>query len=224
MRSDDYDRMDTREKGGKTERQRGRARHNPYAKNNTEQQVFISPTHSLRVPASEDAREVAKKLTKSCREGDPPALLTIGNACINQAVKAIAISRRYLKDDSLDLAFQPAFRDESRSRASIAFYISAEPWSDVNTQLEVVELSVASTSKPNVVAGAIAGKIRESKQVYLSAIGIDAVANAVLAVGNARLYLEEDNLDIKVQPEFVHIEKYGRQMNGLRFCLVTQEL
>ncbi len=31
---------------------------------------------------------------------------------------------------------------------------------------------------------------------------MDAVTNAVLAVGNARLFLEQDNYDIRCEPEF----------------------
>jgi hypothetical protein len=42
--------------------------------------------------------------------------------------------------------------------------------------------------------GALAARVRESRQPVLVAIGVDAVANAVLAVGNARLFLEQNNL------------------------------
>lgn len=224
MSRDDMDGVDDRDRGGKTRRPRENVRHRPYPKEQNSPEAYDSPQHSLRVSGTEDARQVARKLAESCREGDPPALLTIGNTCINQAVKAIAISRQYLKDDAIDLAFQPAFRDEDRTKPFIAFYVSRQkPCSDEAKEDEV-ELAVASTSKPKVVAGAIAGKIRETKQVFLSAIGVDAVANAVLAIGNARLYLEEDNLDIRVQPEFVHIEKNGKQMNALRFFIIPQKV
>lgn len=36
--------------------------------------------------------------------------------------------------------------------------------------------------------------MREGKQAALVSIGVDAVANAVLTIGNARLYLEENNM------------------------------
>ncbi len=36
--------------------------------------------------------------------------------------------------------------------------------------------------------------MREQKQPVLTAIGVDAVSNAVLAIGNARLFLEQNNL------------------------------
>lgn len=43
-------------------------------------------------------------------------------------------------------------------------------------------------------AGALAARVREQKQPVLTAIGVDAVSNAVLAIGNARLFLEQNNL------------------------------
>lgn len=48
-------------------------------------------------------------------------------------------------------------------------------------------------------------QVREGTSVVLTAMGIDSVANTVLAIGNARIYLEENRLDIKVQPEFVKV-------------------
>lgn len=41
-------------------------------------------------------------------------------------------------------------------------------------------------------------QVREGRRVQLTAVGADAVSNAVLAIGNARLFLEADHLDIKV--------------------------
>lgn len=78
---------------------------------------------------------------------------------------------------------------------------------------------VSGQSKHATVAGAIAGKVREAKNVYLTAMGIDAVANTVLAIGNARIYLENDKLDIKVQPEFEKVMKEGGERNVLRFIV-----
>lgn len=45
-----------------------------------------------------------------------------------------------------------------------------------------------------VLAGALAARIREGKHAALISIGVDAVANAVLTIGNSRLYLEENNM------------------------------
>ena len=40
--------------------------------------------------------------------------------------------------------------------------------------------------------------MRENQRVYVLGIGADAVTNAILGIGNARLFLENDRLDIKV--------------------------
>eukprot|EP00983_Pelagomonas_calceolata_P088795 1157244-Pelagomonas_calceolata.AAC.6 len=40
-------------------------------------------------------------------------------------------------------------------------------------------------------------QVRENRRVYVLGIGADAVTNAILGIGNARLFLENDRLDIK---------------------------
>ena len=51
-------------------------------------------------------------------------------------------------------------------------------------------MPVASVTQPAVVAGALAARVRENVEVALSAIGVDAVGNAIRAICFARLYLE----------------------------------
>ncbi len=87
-----------------------------------------------------------------------------------------------------------------------------------------VEMSVSAGSNANVVAGAIAARVREGKVPYLVGIGVDAVANAVLAIGRARLYLEPDGLDVRARPEFVHVHKNGSELNALKFLLAVDRI
>ncbi|MEW5308005.1 MAG: hypothetical protein WDW38_007322 [Sanguina aurantia] len=179
----------------------------------------------IKVSAGSNVKAVAGKIAHSCREGNPPAALCIGAACINQAVKAVCIARGYLTQDGMDLSLQPAFRDTDRSRASLALYLAkqaiAAPPSNGE---ESVELSVGAHSKPAVVAGALAARVREGKNVSMTAIGVDAVSNAVLAIGNARLYLEQDHLDIRVQPMFVQVQKEDRELNAVRFQVSVEQI
>lgn len=51
-------------------------------------------------------------------------------------------------------------------------------------------MPVAGSTEPAVVAGALAARVRENVDVYLSAIGVDAVGNAMRAICYARIYLE----------------------------------
>jgi len=37
------------------------------------------------------------------------------------------------------------------------------------------------------------------------------VTNAIMAVGNARIFLEQDGLDVRVAPAFVHVTKSGER-------------
>lgn len=87
-----------------------------------------------------------------------------------------------------------------------------------------VEMSVSAGSSPTVVAGAIAARVREGKVPALSGIGVDAVANCVLAIGHARLYLEPDGLDVRARPEFVHVFKNGSELNALKFHLEVDRI
>ncbi|PNH09747.1 hypothetical protein TSOC_003580 [Tetrabaena socialis] len=122
-------------------------------------------------------------------------------------IKAIAIARTYLAQDELDLSFQPAFRDADRSKKSVALYMSKTKVRAPISIVDEVDMPIGRESKPQVVAGALAARIREEKSVCLTAIGIDAVSNAVLAIGNARLYLEQDAKDIRAQPAFVLVRR-----------------
>ena len=197
------------------------------------------PPNSLHVSANTQAKQLAESIMEACNGPDgPPALLCIGNPSINAAVKAIAIA---CKDGVWDILFQPAFRVESTIKPLIAFYLSklprahaapppppdpegggggGEPAAAVAEGVR--ELSVASHSKIVAVAGAIAGKVREKVAVLLTAIGIDAVAVAVLAIGNARQFLEKDSVDLRVRCEFRHIQKKDLQLNALAFRILPE--
>lgn len=176
----------------------------------------------IKVSAASNVKAVAGKIAHSCRDGDPPAILTIGPSCINQAVKSVAIARGYLEPDGWDVAFQPAFRDTDRSRPSIALYLAKQKPQPKREQ--EVELPVSGNSSPPTVAGALAARVREQKDVALTAIGVDAVSNAVLAIGNARLYLEQDNLDIRALPEFVHVRKNGNELSAVKFVIIIEQI
>lgn len=177
----------------------------------------------IRVSATSNPKAVAGKIAHACREGDPPAILLIGPACINQAVKAIAIARGFLKQDNLDISFQPAFRDPDRTKPQIALYIAKQRPCRA-TYTEAHRMSVSAASVPNVVAGAIAARVRESQEMCLIGIGVDAVTNAVMAVGNSRLFLEKDKFDVRAYPEFVHVQKGNTQMSAMRFDIVAERI
>lgn len=62
----------------------------------------------------------------------------------------------------------------------------------------------------------------QGQRVCLVAMGVDAVTNAVLAIGHARLYLEGDGMDIKAQPEFEKVDKDGEERTALRLHVICE--
>ncbi|GAX73430.1 hypothetical protein CEUSTIGMA_g882.t1 [Chlamydomonas eustigma] len=226
------DRYDSRSRSS-TRSRRSPQRDHPYDRNSSRNKRYedddleVVPDNSIKVSATSDVTALSQQISDSCLNNDPHTLLTIGNNSINQAVKGIAVANAELNKRNLQLTFQPAFRDENRTRPRIAFYLSTSRYrqDDLHEdESDSTQLTVAGQSKIKPVAGAIAGRIRENTYVVATAVGVDAVSNAVLAAGNARLYLESEGLDVKVLPAFTKIEKNGQSLNALRFICLSERI
>jgi stage V sporulation protein S len=70
-------------------------------------------------------------------------------------------------------------------------------------------LKVSSQSKPNLVAGAIAGIIRDENKVQVQTIGAGALNQAVKGIAIARGYIAPTGQDIICIPFFKDIEING---------------
>ncbi len=82
-------------------------------------------------------------------------------------------------------------------------------------------IKVSAHSRCTLVAGAIAGVIRECRQAEVQAIGPSAVNQAIKAIAIARNYLAADSLQIACVPEFVNIDIKGRERTAIKltvFC------
>ncbi|DBB18523.1 hypothetical protein WJX82_003096 [Trebouxia sp. C0006] len=192
----------------------------------------------IKVSLNSDPKVVAGKIAHCSRSDCPPTVLAIGQGCLNQAIKAVAIARRFCmqpqthNDMAFDLSCQPAFRENSAparstrdappSKPSLALYLAKRKPNTHSSSKPKMEMPVASATDPSIVAGALAARVREGAEVYLTAIGVDAVGNAMRAICFARLYLEDDDLDIKAMPEFVHLMKDGTQMSGMQFNIIVE--
>lgn len=77
-------------------------------------------------------------------------------------------------------------------------------------------LKVASNSKPNSVAGAIAGFVKEQGEVELQALGAGAVNQAVKAVAIASEFLSPQGYDIVCKPAFSTIKIEGEEKTAMR--------
>lgn len=87
----------------------------------------LKPTtrEALKVSSKSNPNSVAGALAASLRERETAELQAVGAGAINQAVKAVAIARAYLKDGGLDLRCVPSFIDvtidgQDRTGISIA--------------------------------------------------------------------------------------------------------
>jgi stage V sporulation protein S len=68
-------------------------------------------TSILKVSAKSNPNSVAGALAAVLRERETAELQAVGAGAINQAVKAVAIARSYLKTSQIDLACVPSFID-----------------------------------------------------------------------------------------------------------------
>lgn len=88
----------------------------------------------------------------------------------------------------------------------------------------LTDYSVSRDSNPRTVAGAISARMRENEAVSLTAIGANAVANAVMAIGNARIFLETDGLDVRAYPEFIHVTKATEDRTAVQFIVYGERI
>lgn len=79
------------------------------------------------------------------------------------------------------------------------------------------KMKVASKSKPNKVAGAIAGALRSNATVELYAVGASAVNQAVKAVAIAASFLTEKELTCV--PGFCDINLGDEIKTGIKFTI-----
>lgn len=70
----------------------------------------VSPGPSpLKVSAKSNPNAVAGALAAVIRERSSAEIQAVGAGAINQAIKAVAIARSYLKDSDLDVVCIPSF-------------------------------------------------------------------------------------------------------------------
>lgn len=80
---------------------------------------------TLKVSAKSNPNAVAGAIAAALRQRESVEVQAVGAAAVNQAVKALAIARSYLKNDALDLSGTPSFisvpiGDEERTGISLA--------------------------------------------------------------------------------------------------------
>lgn len=74
-------------------------------------------------------------------------------------------------------------------------------------------------TNPNLLAGAIAGAMRESDSVEIQAIGAGAVNQALKAVAIARGFLAPTGQDLTCSPAFAHADINGTERTSMRILV-----
>ena len=91
--------------------------------------VAASDNPVLKVKGDSKPNSVAGAICNVVREsshGEPPAVVATGPAAINQAMKAIAIARKYLLEEdsgAIDIVIQPRFEEDIRQSSRVCFVL-----------------------------------------------------------------------------------------------------
>ena len=200
---------------------RGSNRSAPYARpskgvsgddhmaNSDVRDVAASANPVLKVKGDSKPNSVAGAICNVVREsakGNPPAVVATGPAAINQAMKAIAIARKYLleEDKPTDLVCVPRFEEDIRQSSRVCFVL--EKTRPVRSVPSEDDLSSKEKTDPYKLAGAIAGRIREGEQVACTTKGPVPVLIAVKAIALAQTYVAEEDMSIKFCVGIVDLE------------------
>ncbi|MEK7143178.1 MAG: stage V sporulation protein S [Patescibacteria group bacterium] len=77
-------------------------------------------------------------------------------------------------------------------------------------------LRVSSRSRPNSVAGALAGTIRDQGRAEIQTIGAGALNQAIKSIAIARGFLAPSGLDLVCRPAFVDVEIDGSERTAIK--------
>ena len=80
-------------------------------------------------------------------------------------------------------------------------------------------LKISSKSEPNLVAGAIAGLIKEYDKAELHAIGAGALNQAIKSIAVARGYVAPSGMDLVCIPAFMEVEVEGEARTGIKLIV-----
>ncbi len=80
-------------------------------------------------------------------------------------------------------------------------------------------LKVSAKSKPNSVAGALAGVLRENGSAEIQAVGAGALNQAVKAVAIARGFVAPSGMDLICIPAFTDIIINGEERTAIKLII-----
>ncbi len=83
-------------------------------------------------------------------------------------------------------------------------------------------LKVSAKSKPNSVAGAIAGVVREHGNAEMQAIGAGALNQAIKAIAIARGFVAPGGIDLICIPAFIDVEINGEEKTAIKLIIESR--
>jgi len=173
------------------------------------QTVAASRNPLLKVSAESKPNTVAGAICNVVRESrtnSPPNIMATGPAAINQAIKAIAIARKYLLDEEqpIDILVEPTFEQDIRQGSNVVFKLEkSEPISREPTE---ADLSCKDKTDYTKLAGAISMRVRDGEEVALTVKGPVPVLVSVKAIAQAQAYLTDDGIGVKFAVQFRDLE------------------
>lgn len=167
-------------------------------------------------------RDVAMLIAAQARAPvDCPTLQAIGPQAANQAMKAIAIARTFLKESqSIDVCVQPEFFQLEDGHSGLLLPIRKKTRRSRSGEDEAQSLKAASGTEAKVLAGAISAFAREGRRMVVTAIGAASINQAVKSIAIARKNIEEEAIDLTCKPEFTEVND---GTTALRMLLLVEQ-
>jgi len=171
--------------------------------------VAASRNPLLKVSSESKPNTVAGAICNVVRESqrnDPPNVMATGPAAVNQAMKAIAIARKYLLDEEtpIDLLVFPKFEQDIREGSNLIFELKRS--TPISREPSESDLSCKDKTDAFKLAGAIAGRVRDGEEVALTVKGPVPVLVSVKAIALAQQYVQEEGIDLKFAVQFRDLE------------------
>jgi len=193
--------------------------------------VANSDNPVLKVKGDSKPNSVAGAICNVVREsrnGVLPAVVATGPAAINQAMKALAIARKYLLDEktgAVDFMVQPRFEEDIRQSSRVCFVLKKLPRPSQREPSED-DLTAKDKTDPFKLAGAMAQRVRDGEKVACTTKGQVPVLIAVKAIGITQTYLADDDKEVNFTVSIVDLENPEIRDSGvtstyLHFALIA---
>ena len=171
---------------------------------------------TLMVSKNTHPNQLAGAIAGMIRDGKETSVLAIGPSAVNQGVKGFATATSFMNEENknllMSLSYETVKIEEDERTAMRMKAVVQEGNVDVDREYTV--LKVSSKTHPNKLAGAIAGMLREGKNVAVHGIGAPSVNQAIKSFATATNFLKEENIELYVQPHYSSVMFEGKEGEG----------